>query len=105
MDARTALCLELELICGVPGLQGADRGLRVHLVRGCEPVGGANFLTPLSVILSFYSAVDGEPREVLELEVQKLETSMAGPLGGCWRQVRQRPPSKLKTSMAPPWGC
>jgi hypothetical protein len=53
---------------------------------------------PRSVILSFYSAVDGEPRELSELEVrarppsglrevpkleiQKLETSMVGPLGG-----------------------
>jgi hypothetical protein len=43
------------------------------------------------------------PREVPELEVQKLETLMAGPLG-CWRQVRQRPPPKLKTSMAGPLG-
>jgi hypothetical protein len=24
--------------------------------------------------------------------------------GGCWRQVRQRPPPMLKTSMAGPWG-
>jgi hypothetical protein len=25
-----------------------------------------------------------------------------GPPGGCWRQVRQRPPPELETSMAPP---
>jgi hypothetical protein len=54
---------------GVPGLQGADRDPRAHLERGCEPTGGANFLAPRSVILSFYSAVDGGPREVPELEV------------------------------------
>jgi hypothetical protein len=29
---------------------------------------------------------------------------MVGPLGGCWRQVRQRPPPKLKTLMAGPLG-
>jgi hypothetical protein len=27
-----------------------------------------------------------------------------GPPGGCWRQVRQRPPLKLETSMAGPLG-
>jgi hypothetical protein len=27
-----------------------------------------------------------------------------GPHGGCWRQVRQRPPPKLETSMAGPLG-
>jgi hypothetical protein len=79
MDARTALCLDLELICGVPDLQGADKGPRAHLGRGCEPAGGANFLTTRSVILSFYSVVDdastisvkmstAEPREVPELK-------------------------------------
>jgi hypothetical protein len=28
---------------------------------------------------------------------------MVGPLGGCWRHVRQRLPPKLKTLMAGPW--
>jgi hypothetical protein len=32
------------------------------------------------------------------------DTSMAGPLGGCYRQVRQRPPPELETSMAGPLG-
>jgi hypothetical protein len=53
VDARHAPCLELELVCGVPGLHSADRGPWVHFGRGCEPTGGANFLAPRSVILIF----------------------------------------------------
>jgi hypothetical protein len=34
----------------------------------------------------------------------KVEDVDGGPPGGCWRQVRQRPPTKLETSMAGPWG-
>jgi hypothetical protein len=82
VDAHPAPCLDLELVCRVLSLQGADRGPRAHLGRGCERTGGANFSAPRLVILSFYSAADGKPREVLELEVWKLETSMVGPLGG-----------------------
>jgi hypothetical protein len=37
----------------VLGLQGADRGPQAHFGRGCEPIGGANFSTPYSVILIF----------------------------------------------------
>jgi hypothetical protein len=59
VDACPASCLDLELVCRVPNLQGTDRGPRAHLERPCEPAGGANSLTPLSVILSFYLAVDG----------------------------------------------
>jgi hypothetical protein len=70
VDARPAPCLDLELVCE------STRS------SGCEPAGGTNFLTPRSVILSFYSAVDGGPWEVPELEVQKLETLMADPLRG-----------------------
>jgi hypothetical protein len=87
VDAHTAPCLDLDLVCRVPGLQGADRGPRAHLRRGCEPVGGANFLTPRSIILSFYSAVDDRPREVPELEVRECPPSTlrnvdSGPPGG-----------------------
>jgi hypothetical protein len=32
----------------------------------------------------------------------EVEDVDGGPPGGCWRQVRQRPPLKLKTSMAGP---
>jgi hypothetical protein len=114
------------LYAGVPGLQGVDRGHRAHLGRGCEPAGRANFLASHSVILSFYSAVDGGPRELSELKVRKLEMSMAGPLGvlaagsatattkvedvdgglsrGAGDKVRQQPPPKLKTSMVGPLG-
>jgi hypothetical protein len=38
-----------------------------HLGRGCEPAGGANFLAPHSVILSFYLAVDGGPRDPVDI--------------------------------------
>jgi hypothetical protein len=48
--------------------------------------------------------VDGGPQEVQYLEVRKLETLMAGPLGGVGGKVRQRPPPKLKTSIAGPLG-
>jgi hypothetical protein len=53
VDARLAPCLDLELVCGVPGLQGTDRGPRAHLGTGCEPASGANFSAPRSVILNF----------------------------------------------------
>jgi hypothetical protein len=71
----------------VPGLQGANKGPRAHLGRGCEPASGVNFLASRSVILSFYSVVNGGPREVLELEVREHPRSMLrniddGPLGG-----------------------
>jgi hypothetical protein len=49
-------CLDLELVCGVLGLQGTDRGPRAHLRRGYEPAGGAKTLGP---------------REVPELEVRE----------------------------------
>jgi hypothetical protein len=58
-----------------------------HLRRGCEPAGGANFLMPRSIILYFYSVVDGAPtinvktsttgpREVAELKVQEHPPAM-----------------------------
>jgi hypothetical protein len=53
IDARPAPYFNFGLVCGVPSLQGADRGPRVHLGRGCEPAGGANFSPPRSVILIF----------------------------------------------------
>jgi hypothetical protein len=115
------LVLTLSLYAGVPGLQGADRGPRAHLEKGCEPAGEANFLAPHSIILSFYSAVDDGPREVPELEVRERPPSMlrnidsgplggagaggsevrdvdGGPHGGAGGKVRQRLPPKLKTS-------
>jgi hypothetical protein len=61
MDERPAPCLDLEHVCGVPGLQVTDRGPRAHLGRGCEPAGGANSSVPRSIILTFYLTVDGGP--------------------------------------------
>jgi hypothetical protein len=71
------------LFAGVLGLQGADRGLRAHLGRDCEPAGGANFSVPRLVILSFYSSVDGGPWEVPELEVrERLPSTLRNVDGG-----------------------
>jgi hypothetical protein len=84
--ARSAPCLNLELVCRVPGLQGADRGPRVHLGRGCDPVGGANFLAPRAVILSFYSTVDGT-------STTNVKTSPTGPRELPELKVQERPPS------------
>jgi hypothetical protein len=53
VHARPAPCLDLEVIYGVPGLQGVDIGPRAHLRRGYKPAGGANFSVPHSVILNF----------------------------------------------------
>jgi hypothetical protein len=36
--------------------------------------------------------------------ITEVEDVDGGPLGGCWRDFQQRPPSKLETSMAAPWG-
>jgi hypothetical protein len=52
VDARPAPYLDLKLVCGVPGLQGTDRGPRAHLGRGSEPTGGANSSVPHRVILN-----------------------------------------------------
>jgi hypothetical protein len=53
VDACPTPYLNLELVCGGTRSQGADRGPRAHLGRGCEPIGGANFSAPCSVILIF----------------------------------------------------
>jgi hypothetical protein len=53
VDARPAPCLHLELVCGVTRSLGCRQRPWAHLGRGCEPVGGANFLTPRLVILIF----------------------------------------------------
>jgi hypothetical protein len=45
-STRLVLRFDLELICGVPGLQGIDSGPRAHLGRGYEHVGGANIFFP-----------------------------------------------------------
>jgi hypothetical protein len=89
---------------GVPGLQGADRGPRAHLGRACEPVGGANFSAPRSVILSFYSVVDGGPREVPKLEVWERPPSMLRNVDGGHREVPELEVRKLETSMEGPLG-
>jgi hypothetical protein len=80
---------------------------------------GANFSAPRLVILNFLLGSQRQaPGDVPELKVQKrpplmlrnieatteVEDVDGGPPGGCWRQVRQRPPPKLKTSMAGPLG-
>jgi hypothetical protein len=41
----------------------------------------------------------------LAVATTEVEDVDGGPPGGCYRQVRQRPPPKLKTSMAAPQGC
>jgi hypothetical protein len=50
--------------------------------------------------------VDGGPLEVLAASPTAATTEGGdvddGPSGGCWRQVRQRPPLELGTSMATP---
>jgi hypothetical protein len=92
------LVLTYSLYVGVPNIQGADRGHRAHLGRGCEPTGGVNFSTPRSVILSFYSAVDSGPPggagaedpEVLTINVK---TWMVGPREVPELKVWERPPS------------
>jgi hypothetical protein len=53
VDAHPAPCIDLELVCGVPGLQGTDSGPLAHLGRGYEPAGGANSSVSRSVILNF----------------------------------------------------
>jgi hypothetical protein len=45
MRAHLALLLDLELVCGVPGLQGIDSGSRAHPGRGSEPAGGASIFS------------------------------------------------------------
>jgi hypothetical protein len=109
VDARLASCLDLELVRGVSGLQGAARGPRVHLGRGCEPTGGANFSAPRSVILMFLlgsrrrahhqreNIDDGLPggarakgRGALTINVK---ASTPGPREVPELNVRERPPS------------
>jgi hypothetical protein len=117
VDACPAPCLNLELVCGVPSLQGADRGPRAHLGRGCEPAGGTNFSAPTQLSLSFYSAVDNAPninvkmsmagpREMPELKVrerhQQCENVNGGPPGGAGAEGPRAPTINVKTSTAGP---
>jgi hypothetical protein len=53
VESRPAPFLDLELICGGTRSSGYRQSPRPHLGRGCEPVGGANFLAPRSVIMIF----------------------------------------------------
>jgi hypothetical protein len=53
VDARPTPFLDLELVCGGTRSSGCRQRPRAHLGRGYEPVGGANFLAPRSVILIF----------------------------------------------------
>jgi hypothetical protein len=96
--ARPAPCLDLELVCGVPDLQGANRGPRAHLGRGYEPAGGANFSTPRSIILSFYSAVEGAP-------TTNVKTSTTSPREMPELKVQERPPSTRKHRQRAPGRC
>jgi hypothetical protein len=82
VNARPAPCLDLELVCG---------GSRSSVCRQRPPGPprerlrtrrwGQFFDDQLSYLI-FYSTIDGGPREVPELKVQKLETLMADPLWG-----------------------
>jgi hypothetical protein len=87
VDARHAPCLDLELVYGVPGLQGANRGPRAHLERGCEPTGGPIFGVPLSYLELFSWQSTAGPWELPELVIQECPTSTlrninGGPPGG-----------------------
>jgi hypothetical protein len=84
---------------GVPSLQGADRGPRAHLRRGCEPAGEAKILAPRSVIFSFYLAVDGGPPGAPTINM-KTSTATTGPREVPELKVREHPPP---TSTAGPW--
>jgi hypothetical protein len=48
--------------------------------------------------------VDGEPPRGAGAGGSEVGDIDDGSPGGCWRQVRQRPPPKLKTSMEGPLG-
>jgi hypothetical protein len=45
LSAHLALRLGLELVCGVPGMQGIDSDPRAHPGSGSEPTGGANIFS------------------------------------------------------------
>jgi hypothetical protein len=57
------LHLDLELVRGVPSLQGTGSGPRAHLKRGSEPVGGANIFFPCFFMnfVPWYSEAVGRP--------------------------------------------
>jgi hypothetical protein len=94
VDAHLAPYLDLELLCGGTRPSGCRQRLRAHLVRGCEPVGGTNFSTPRSVILSFYSAVNGAP-------TINMKTSTMAP-GGAGAEGPGASTTNVKTSTAGP---
>jgi hypothetical protein len=71
---------------------------KAHLGRGCELVGGANFSASHSVILSFYSAVDGAP-------TINVKTSTAGPREVPELKARERPPPTWKRRRWAPGGA
>jgi hypothetical protein len=106
MDAHTAPCLDLELICrGTQSSEYRQRPLGPPWERLRTRRWGQFFGAPLSYFELFIRQstvsprevpelevrerppstlrnIDGGPREVPEMEVRKLEMLMAGPLGG-----------------------
>jgi hypothetical protein len=87
--------LTWNLYAGVPGFQGADRGPRTHLGRGCEPAGGANFSVPRSVILIFL--LDSRRRAH-----HQCENVDGGPPGGAGVEGPGAPTINVKTSTTGP---
>jgi hypothetical protein len=80
-----------SLYVGVPGLQDTDSGTRAHLGRGYEPIGGANSLTPHSVIFNFYfgnylfrSLAAQGPKKIFT----EKHPTYSGPPGGCCQRSR-----------------
>jgi hypothetical protein len=107
VDAHLTPYLDLELICGGTRPSGCRQRPPGPLGRGCEPVGGTNFSTHRSVILSFYSAVDGAPTINMKTSTMapggagaegpgasttNVKTSTAGPREVPELKVRERPP-------------
>jgi hypothetical protein len=95
VDARTAPCLNLEHVCGVPDLQDADRGPWAHLGRGYEPTCGINFLTPPLGYLIFLLV--GRRRAH-----HQYENVDGGPSGGAGAEGPGVPTTNVKTSTTDP---
>jgi hypothetical protein len=87
VDARYATCLDLELVYGVPSLQGANRGPGLTLGEAANPQVGPIFGAPLSYLELFSWQSTASPWEVPELVIQECPTPTlrninGGPLEG-----------------------
>jgi hypothetical protein len=95
LDACPTPCLNLELVSGVPGLKGADRGLGPTSGEAVNPHVGPIFRRTLGYLIFL---LDSRRRAH-----HQHGNIGGGPLGGAGVEGPGAPTTNMKTSTAGPW--